>query len=68
MFMSMHIPFQMGVANVDIITYVSTNIITLVFVFFWHLVFNFGYAKYNAIAGPTIFHGIMDWSNYLFMR
>lgn len=68
MFMSMHIPFQMGLAQMDLLTYVSNNFVTLIFTFGWHIVFNFMYAKYNSIAAPLIFHTIMNWSNYLFVR
>jgi len=68
MFMSMHIPFQMGVSHMNFLAYISNNFITLLFTFGWHIVFNFMYAKYNSIAAPTIFHTIMDWSNELFLR
>ncbi len=68
MFMSMHIPFQMGAAHMDFFTYISNNFVTLIFIFGWHIIFNYLYAKYNSIAAPTIFHAFMDWSNYLFVR
>lgn len=67
MFMSMHIPFQMGAAHMGFFEYIFNNFITLIFTFGWHLVFNFMYSKYNSIVGPTIFHAIMNWSNYLFL-
>jgi membrane protease YdiL (CAAX protease family) len=66
-FMLMHIPFQMGYANMELVAYVQMNWITLVFTFAWHMVFDFLYRKYNAIYAPTIFHGFMNWSNYLFL-
>lgn len=68
MFMVMHIPFQMGIAQMDFTTFVANNYITLIFQFSWHIVFNFMYTKYNSIIAPTIFHTVMNWSNYLFIR
>jgi len=68
MFMSMHIPFQMGIAQMDLLTYIFNNFVTLMFTFIWHIVFNFMYSKYNSIAAPLVFHTIMNWSNYLFIR
>lgn len=67
LFMTMHIPFQMGAAHVGVITYISTYFISLFITFLWHIVFNFMYAKYNSIAAPTIFHAVLDWANYLFI-
>jgi len=67
MFMSMHIPFQMGVAHMDFLTFVSNNFVTLIFQFSWHIIFNIMYKKYNSILAPTIFHTFMNWSNYLFV-
>ncbi len=66
LFMIMHIPFQMGYANMNFITYIANNWITLCFTFLWHIIFNFLYMKYNSIIAPTIFHGFLDWSNYIF--
>lgn len=68
MFMIIHIPFQMGAAHLDFISYISRNFLTLLFTFVWHIVFNFMYSKYNSIAAPTVFHAIMDWCNVLFVR
>lgn len=67
LFMSIHIPFQMYVNHMNFILYISSNYITLVFTFIWHIVLNFLYTKYNSIVAPTIFHTIMNWSNYLFI-
>ncbi|MFA5523404.1 MAG: CPBP family intramembrane glutamic endopeptidase [Tissierellales bacterium] len=67
LFMIMHIPFQMGAAHMGFFEYISNNFVTLIFTFGWHLVFNFMYSKYNSIVGPTVFHAIMNWSNYLFL-
>jgi len=68
MFMTIHIPFQMGVAKMGLLTFIVNNYITLLFTFVWHFVFNFLYSKYNSIVAPTIFHAIMDWSNVIFIR
>ncbi|HHX60092.1 MAG TPA: CPBP family intramembrane metalloprotease [Epulopiscium sp.] len=67
MFMSIHIPFQMGKSHMDFLTYLLNNFATLIFTFGWHVIFNFMYVKYNSIAAPLIFHTIMNWSNYLFI-
>lgn len=67
MFMLIHIPFQMGYAHMSLFSYVAGNWITLLFTFFWHIVFNYLYRKYNSIYAPAIFHGLMDWGNYLFI-
>lgn len=67
MFMIMHIPFQMGAAHMGFFEYISNNFITLIFTFGWHVIFNFMYSKYNSIVAPTVFHAIMNWSNYLFL-
>lgn len=68
MFMTIHIPFQMGVAKMGLLTFIVNNYITLLFTFVWHFVFNFLYSKYNSIVAPTIFHTFMDWSNVIFIR
>lgn len=65
-FMLMHIPFQMGLAKVGLLEYVQFNWVTLLLTFFWHILFNFLYRKYNTIYTPTIFHGFLNWANYLF--
>jgi len=67
MFMFMHIPFQMAIAHMDFFTFVPSNYITLIFQFSWNIIFNVMYAKYNSIVAPTLFHTIMNWSNYLFV-
>ncbi|KUO63126.1 MAG: hypothetical protein APF84_11415 [Gracilibacter sp. BRH_c7a] len=68
MFMTMHIPFQMGVAKMGLLTFIVNNYVGLLFTFVWHLVFNFLYSKYNSIVAPTVFHAIMDWCNVIFIR
>lgn len=67
LFMLMHIPFQMGYAKMGLSAYILNNWITLIFTFIWHIAFDFLYRKYNTIYTPTIFHGLMDWANYLFL-
>lgn len=66
-FMLMHIPFQMGRAQMGVFEYITTNYISLLFTFAWHIVFNFMYSKYNSIAAPTLFHTFVDWTGYLFI-
>ncbi|WP_083879838.1 CPBP family intramembrane glutamic endopeptidase [Desulfitobacterium dichloroeliminans] len=67
LFMLMHIPFQIGYAKMGLFAYIQVNYITLMFTFIWHVVFDFLYRKYNTIYASTIFHGLMDWANYLFI-
>lgn len=67
LFMLMHIPFQMGYAKMGLFAYIQWNWATLIFTFIWHVVFDFLYRKYNTIYASTIFHGLMDWANYLFL-
>ncbi|PKM90982.1 MAG: hypothetical protein CVU87_00245 [Firmicutes bacterium HGW-Firmicutes-12] len=67
LFMLIHIPFKMGQAKMGLFTYLQLNWITLIFTFIWHVIFDFLYRKYNTIYAPAIFHGLMDWANYLFL-
>lgn len=67
LFMLIHIPFQMGQAKMGLFAYIQRSWITLIFTFIWHVVFDFLYRKYNTIYASTVFHGLMDWANYLFL-
>lgn len=67
LFMLMHIPFQMGHAHMGLIEYVQLNWVTLLFTFVWHIIFTYLYRKYNTIYTPVIFHGFLNWANYLFV-
>ena len=66
LFSVMHIPFQMYNQNVGLLVYLKKNCLSLLLVFLWHIVFNFLYRKNNSLAAPTIMHGIMDFSSYIF--
>lgn len=68
MFMSVHVPFQMYAVNMGISAYIESHYINLISTMVWHVVFNFMYTKYNSIVAPTVFHGIMDWCNVLFIN
>ncbi len=67
LFMTMHIPYQMGAAQMDLVTFILNNFVWLLLTFGWHVVFNFLYAKNNSIVAPAVFHGFLDWSGYLFL-
>ena len=67
MFMLMHIPFQAAVTGSSLFGYLQGNRFTLGMTFIWHVVFDALYRKYNSILAPTLFHGLMDWSNCLFI-
>lgn len=68
MFMSVHVPFQMYAVNMGMTAYIESHYVNLISTMVWHVVFNFMYMKYNSIAAPTVFHGIMDWCNVLFIN
>jgi membrane protease YdiL (CAAX protease family) len=67
LFMLMHIPYQMGAAGMDLISFTQNNWLWLVLVFLWHFVFTYLFRKYNSIYAPTLFHALMDWGNILFV-
>jgi membrane protease YdiL (CAAX protease family) len=67
LFMTMHIPYQMGAAQMDLVTFILNNFVWLLLTFGWHVVFNFLYAKNNSIVAPAVFHGFLDWSGYLYL-
>ncbi|MDF2905686.1 MAG: hypothetical protein K0R34_1007 [Herbinix sp.] len=68
LFMLMHIPYRMGVAQMGVLEYITNNYITLLITFLWHVIFRFLYSKYNSILAPTIFHAFVNWTGYLFVQ
>lgn len=67
MFSLMHIPFQMALAGSNVLEFIGGNVVWLILLFFWHILFNFLHRKYNNILANTIFHGFMDLGNNLFV-
>lgn len=67
MFSFMHIPFQMALAGSNALAFIGGNVVWLILLFFWHILFNFLHRKYNNILTNTIFHGFMDLGNNLFV-
>ncbi len=67
LFMLLHIPYQMAVSGNFIDLLLNGYGATLVMTFVWHLVFCVLLKKTGAIYGAVLFHGVMDWSNYLFI-
>jgi len=67
MFSLMHIPFQMGMANMQFFEFISNNVTWLLLLLGWHIVFNFLYRKYSSILTGTLFHGFLDLGNSLFL-
>lgn len=66
-FMLIHIPYQYLVSGMGFISYLlNGNLVTLAMTFVWHLVFCFIFKRTGSLYGVVLFHGIMDWSNYLF--
>jgi membrane protease YdiL (CAAX protease family) len=59
LFYAMHLPFQMVAYGMQI------NIVNMVTMIALHFVMNFLYRKYNSLAAPTIFHGLLDWGGNL---
>ena len=66
LFMIMHIPFQMGRSNMNLVEFIANNWLWFIILIVWHVVFDFLYRKYNNILTGTIFHGFMNFSNSLF--
>jgi membrane protease YdiL (CAAX protease family) len=61
LFTFMHLPFQMLMADMTMIAYITSNWANLIFIFLLHYVFQALYAKYNSIVAPTLFHFIWDY-------
>lgn len=59
LFYIMHLPFQMLINGMQI------NLINMVIMVALHIVMNFLYTKYNSLAAPTMFHGLLDWGGNL---
>jgi membrane protease YdiL (CAAX protease family) len=59
LFYAMHLPFQMVAYGMQI------NIVNIITMIALHFVMNFLYRKYNSLAAPTIFHGLLDWGGNL---
>jgi hypothetical protein len=68
LFVLIHIPFQLVVSRTDLLTWLlNGNGFTLIMTFFWHLIFCLLYKKLGTLWGVVLFHGIMDWSNCIFL-
>ena len=66
LFVLMHIPFQMASRGMGLAEYWPTFIANAPFQFFWHLVSTWLYRRYGNIAGPALFHGMLDLSMGIF--
>ncbi|ROR30398.1 hypothetical protein EDD66_10249 [Mobilisporobacter senegalensis] len=66
LFSLMHIPFQMALVGMSTFQYIYNNVITLLILIVWHIVFTFLYKKFNSIVTGTLFHGFMDMCSGLF--
>ena len=67
LFMLLHIPYQAVVSGNFLELLLNGYGMTLVMTFVWHIVFCILLKKTGAIYGAVLFHGIMDWSNGLFL-
>lgn len=67
MFSLMHIPFQMALTGSNVLEFISGNVVWLILLFMWHILFNFLHRKYSNILTNTIFHGFMDLGSNLFV-
>lgn len=56
-----HIPFDMIVAQMSLLEYISASWLYLLRVFIYHFIFQWLYSKYNSIIAPTILHFIIDF-------
>lgn len=67
-FMLIHVPYQLIVSEANVFAWLlDGNLFTLAMTFLWHLVFCLIYKKTGALYGAILFHGLMDWSNELFL-
>lgn len=61
----LHIPFQMVVTQLSLSKYISINMGIIYNYFFWHLIEQWLYAKYNSIIAPVMLHFIMDFIGWI---
>lgn len=61
LFVFMHIPAQMVMADMNFLEYISYAWVNFIFIFLLHFIFQFLYAKYNSIIAPTLFHFAWDY-------
>lgn len=61
LFVFIHLPFQMVMANMTILEYVSYAWANLIFIFLLHFFLQLLYAKYKSIIAPTLFHFAWDY-------
>jgi len=59
LFYLMHLPFQITVNGMQI------SLINMGIIVALHCVMNFLYRRYNSLAAPAVFHGILDWGGNL---
>ena len=68
LFVLIHIPYQYIVSGRGVVSYLlNGNLVTLLMTFIWHLVFCTLFKKTKSIYGVVLFHGIMDWINYIYL-
>lgn len=65
LFVFMHLPFQMIMANMNIQEYISFAWANLIFIFLLHFFMQLLYAKYKSIIAPTLFHFAWDYVQWL---
>ena len=65
MFSLEHIPFHMTFSQMSLVEYISHNWENLIFIFLFHFVFQWLYAKYNSIIAPTMVHFIWNLIQWL---
>ena len=59
LFYAMHLPYQMPVNGMQL------SLINFAIMFALHIVMNFLHRKYNSLAAPMVFHGLLDWGGAL---
>lgn len=67
LFMLLHIPYRAVMSGGLLDQLLNGFGFTLLMTFVWHLVFCAICKKTGGIYGAILFHGVMDWSNYLFL-
>jgi membrane protease YdiL (CAAX protease family) len=68
MFSFEHIPFQMMVAQISLMEYISQNWEYLISVATFHFILQWLYTKYNSIIAPTFFHFIWNFIQWFIIK
>lgn len=68
MFSLSHVPFQMILAKMNLINYITANISQLITYVIIHFIFQWMYSKYDNITAPVILHFIWDFTGWFIIK